>query len=399
MKKVSIIIPAYNAASTLEKCYQSILAQTYSNFEVITVNDGSKDNTLEIMQKYSAQDKRFVSVDKPNGGVSSARNEGLKHATGTYLQFVDADDTIDSQMLEKMVNMLRKNRAQLAICRFTHPFFKTYIEKDVYDLRKASELLRLYQDPYAMVVPWNKLWKRKAFTEKFDEEVRFAEDELCNLANIANVKRVATTNEYLYNYYIVTDKNNKEAQNSCIGKISTKLASGEANASFYWFGKNLLYKRKQIIDQAIKNKKLAIKKQTDLSYYRLVDFSFYTLGVYLGMDVSRKEIIKDYINIIGDPEFREAFKLEEKYGFRLKTMTEEENKKVTQKFIALCYRTYKEKAEQQDFKLLYSFMMIFMALFTEQVSELDTINFKAKFLNDFKNATTPEAKYVRGVLA
>ena len=115
MKKVSIIIPAYNAASTLEKCYQSILAQTYSNFEVITVNDGSKDNTLEIMQKYSAQDKRFVSVDKPNGGVSSARNEGLKYATGTYLQFVDADDTLDSQMLEKMVNMIRKNRSIIPI--------------------------------------------------------------------------------------------------------------------------------------------------------------------------------------------------------------------------------------------------------------------------------------------
>ena len=103
--KFSIIIPVYNAEKYIDKCLDSIIKQTYKNFEVIIINDGSFDNSMKIIHKYETKDKRFKCYSKKNGGLSDARNYGINYVKGNYLLFVDADDYIDIRLLENLSNI------------------------------------------------------------------------------------------------------------------------------------------------------------------------------------------------------------------------------------------------------------------------------------------------------
>ena len=100
----SVIVPVYNAEKTLRRCLDSILRQTFSDYEVILVDDGSKDSSLDICKSYCAKDKRFSVLHQENSGVSKARNRGLDSAKGNYICFVDSDDTITSDYLEQVNN-------------------------------------------------------------------------------------------------------------------------------------------------------------------------------------------------------------------------------------------------------------------------------------------------------
>lgn len=98
--KITVIIPVYNVENYLERCLKSILYNTYTNLEIICVNDGSTDNSKKILESYSKRDKRVVVINKKNAGVSSARNAGIKIATGEYIAFVDSDDWIHEKYFE-----------------------------------------------------------------------------------------------------------------------------------------------------------------------------------------------------------------------------------------------------------------------------------------------------------
>lgn len=106
MEKISIIIPIYNATEFLDKCLGSVINQTYKNIEIICVNDGSKDDSLEILRKYEKKDNRIVIIDKKNAGVSAARNDGIRKSTGEYITFVDADDWLEANTIEILYNTL-----------------------------------------------------------------------------------------------------------------------------------------------------------------------------------------------------------------------------------------------------------------------------------------------------
>ena len=111
--KVSIVVPVYNAQKWLGYCLNSLLAQTWTEFEVILVNDGSTDDSLEICRNYAELDSRFRVLDVPNGGVSRARNLGVSQATGRYLVFVDSDDVVTPDMLEVMLDCARRTGMEL----------------------------------------------------------------------------------------------------------------------------------------------------------------------------------------------------------------------------------------------------------------------------------------------
>ena len=108
MNKVSVIIPAYNAEKFIENCIQSIQRQTFQDFEIIAVNDGSKDGTLSVLKKIAKEDARVVIVDQENKGVSAARNAALKQATGKYLTMVDADDDLPENALKSMLDLMQE---------------------------------------------------------------------------------------------------------------------------------------------------------------------------------------------------------------------------------------------------------------------------------------------------
>lgn len=105
MPKISIIIPVYNVEKYLRRCLDSVRSQTFSDFEVLCINDGSTDNSKKILDEYADCDSRFIVINKKNSGVSAARNDGIKHANGEYIHFMDADDFIDSRYYAEMVKM------------------------------------------------------------------------------------------------------------------------------------------------------------------------------------------------------------------------------------------------------------------------------------------------------
>lgn len=113
---VSILVPVYNTSKYLEKCMDSLIKQTLREIEIICVNDGSTDNSLEILEEYAKKDPRVIIVNKPNGGLPSARNAGIDRATGEYLGFVDSDDYVEVTMFEKMYKTAKKNKAEVVIC-------------------------------------------------------------------------------------------------------------------------------------------------------------------------------------------------------------------------------------------------------------------------------------------
>ena len=111
--KVSIIVPVYNVEKYLDECVKSILAQTYTDIEIVLVDDGSKDTSGAMCDEYKKQDERIVVVHKENGGLSSARNAGMENASGSYYIFVDSDDTISSNMVEEMVKKAKEHDAKI----------------------------------------------------------------------------------------------------------------------------------------------------------------------------------------------------------------------------------------------------------------------------------------------
>jgi glycosyltransferase involved in cell wall biosynthesis len=108
-KRISIIIPVYNGEGWMEKCISSVLSQTYKNLEIIVVDDGSTDKSFQICEKFLEKDSRIKLLRKTNNGQSSARNVGLKHAKGSYIQFVDCDDTLQKNACEIAVNAIEAN--------------------------------------------------------------------------------------------------------------------------------------------------------------------------------------------------------------------------------------------------------------------------------------------------
>ena len=116
---VSVLVPVYNAEKTIVRCLDSILGQTYQNIEVIIVNDGSKDNTLSILENYSEKDVRIRLYDEQNGGVATARNIALRNAKGEYILYVDSDDWLELNAIECLLGEMRKD-VDIVFCASDH---------------------------------------------------------------------------------------------------------------------------------------------------------------------------------------------------------------------------------------------------------------------------------------
>lgn len=222
MEKVSIVVPIYNAERYISNCISSILKQTYTNIEVILVNDGSQDNSLYICEQFKKIDNRIIILNKKNGGVSSARNEGIKIAKGDYLQFVDSDDTLELNFVENLVDNIKFWDAELVICGYNivENNNKSYVEKNsnVYDNTIAFTREDFIENFGAMLLdykkmslgtPWNKLFLRKIIVEnniEFPEHIHYGEDLLFNLQYFAYCNKLIYIKKKLYNYFSVNNQ-------------------------------------------------------------------------------------------------------------------------------------------------------------------------------------------------
>ncbi len=167
--KISVIVPCYNVQEYIEKCLQSLADQTYKNLEVIVVNDGSTDTTRDIIGKFCEGRENFIVVDKQNGGLSSARNEGFKYATGELIGFVDSDDFVDVDMYEHLYNNMIKEGADLSICgkyRYENDIAAPMQKEGIYLSMTGEQALKtlLMGNPYQNEA-WDKLYKRELFDD------------------------------------------------------------------------------------------------------------------------------------------------------------------------------------------------------------------------------------------
>lgn len=201
---VSIIIPVYNAQDCLGKCLNSIISQTYQNLEIICVNDGSTDQSLREIEKFSGVDDRITVVDKPNGGVSSARNAGLKRAKGQYIQFVDSDDAITETMTSTLVNTIITDNSDLVICGYQSQEGEVYLSLDRQCLLKDA-----FHQAFSRLLPtacfnppWNKLYKKALISDEFLETLPLGEDMVFNLNYMKNCGAVSLIHETPYIYTV-----------------------------------------------------------------------------------------------------------------------------------------------------------------------------------------------------
>lgn len=184
MAEISIIVPVYQVEKYISQCIESILAQTFTDFELILVDDGSKDNSGKICDEYAEKDKRIRVLHKENGGLSDARNKGLDNASGNYFMFVDSDDYIAPNMAECLYQNIIKEDADIAACNFRY-VFEEDVEEDFSTENKAEVLSgkeifynRKNERNYGFwTVAWNKLYKAETFKNMRFRFGKYHEDE------------------------------------------------------------------------------------------------------------------------------------------------------------------------------------------------------------------------------
>lgn len=218
---ISIIVPCYNVEEYLSKCLDSLIRQTYTNIEIICVNDGSKDRTLEIMESYAAQEERIQIIDQKNAGISGARNAGIEKAKGQYIMFVDSDDWVDKNICLTLYNSLIDNTADISFCSYIREFEHRSIPKNIFqeDIVFDNEGCRYLQrrilglngvdlanpeNADAIVTVWGKLYKASLIKDTktvfIDTKIIGTEDALFNLYVFKYIDRAVFCNMHLYHY-------------------------------------------------------------------------------------------------------------------------------------------------------------------------------------------------------
>lgn len=214
MSEISVIVPVYNVEKYLKRCVDSILNQSYKDFELILVDDGSKDSSGKICDEYGQTDSRVKVIHKKNGGVSAARNTGLKFATGEYIMFVDSDDTILETFFEQAIFSIKKENVDMYISGITMLNYTEdkFVDSQDYTIKNSEkmtvkELLETCNVNYPMIDicgPCCKLYKSSVIKEKsilFNEEMSLGEDTAFNLNYLESVNTVYFSKSIFYLYF------------------------------------------------------------------------------------------------------------------------------------------------------------------------------------------------------
>lgn len=208
---ISIIVPVYNMEQYLERCINSIWQQTYTNLEIILVDDGSTDRSPQMCDDYAGKDSRIKVVHKQNGGLSDARNAGLAVASGDYIGYVDSDDWIEPDMYERMYGACVEHDAQVAVCRYAQVYKDHVIQggNDQVTAFEREELLRIYIGGHDDYIIYNSVWS-KLFARELVEGVMFpkgrnSEDIMYTTKAFCKADRGVYVDTCLYDYVLDRD--------------------------------------------------------------------------------------------------------------------------------------------------------------------------------------------------
>lgn len=215
MKKISIIVPIYNAENHLEKCIKSILTQTVEDLELILVDDGSKDNSLNICNAYASRDSRVKVIHQKNAGVSAARNHGIEVAEGDYIGFVDSDDWIDTHMYERLLQESCKTNADVVMCDAITVYDNGETQVDTITQLSKNQILKKADFTPSLLVEmagsvWRCIYKNNRYDGKviqcknlhFPLGIKFSEDRIFNIYAFGYANKVSYIKEAYYHRYI-----------------------------------------------------------------------------------------------------------------------------------------------------------------------------------------------------
>ena len=241
MELISIILPIYNVEKDLSRCIESILAQTYTEFEMILVDDGSPDRCGEICDRYAQEDTRIQVIHKKNGGVSEARNAGLDAAQGKYICWVDPDDYIHPQYLETLYRIMQESKADVVVCDY-----KTYYPGEEKEIAPIDQIptyeeiseRNLYDDDFLTnkrvkyVIIWNKLVKAELYNGIRYPIGKVHEDNYTTYKLLDQANKIVYTEQPLY-YYMMRDKSITHDVGFSDKRFHILLATGEEIEYFH----------------------------------------------------------------------------------------------------------------------------------------------------------------------
>ena len=248
---ISVIVPIYNVDKYLTRCINSIVSNTYTNLEILLINDGSTDNSLNICNSFLSKDSRIKIYSKKNGGLSSARNLGIDKSTGKYISFIDSDDYISENFYEYLYNLIQKYNGDVSyITMFKtnnetdlllkEEFKNNKVDEKIDILNKEEALERFHSFTYeyclTSVVSVNKLYKKELFNNIYFPLNKLHEDEFTTYRAIANANKIIYSNMPLYAYF---QRSNSIMNNSFNIKRLDALEAYDNYVSF--FKENKLY--------------------------------------------------------------------------------------------------------------------------------------------------------------
>ena len=215
MIRVSIIIPVYNAEEHLTKCVESVLAQTEKNIEIILIDDGSRDSSLDICQAYEKQDERVRVIHQENFGVSVARNRGIEIAVGEYIGFVDSDDWIQRDMYERLLKEAEETGAEVVMCDAITVYSNGKIQVDTMTQLLENQILKKSDFTPSLLLEmagsaWRCIYKNNKYSDKklnprilqFPLGIKFSEDRIFNLYAFGQANKISYIKEAYYNRYM-----------------------------------------------------------------------------------------------------------------------------------------------------------------------------------------------------
>lgn len=285
---ISIIIPIYKVEPYLRRCLDSIVNQTYTNLEIILVDDGSPDNCPQICDEYAAKDNRIVVIHKENGGLSDARNAGLDICKGKYISFMDSDDWVSLEYINELYSSIKETHADIAIVNHKH--VTSFPSKEIQEKRriklfsKQQALFKLIAEQHQpFVVSWGKLYRKNLFSNIKFPIGKCHEDEFTSHLLINAASKVVYSNKIMYFYYQRPDSITRENhildiietfENRLHFTIKNNLSDliPYAASNLCWKYLNFCYEKylnkeeyKQILDKAKEYRSLIrFRKATDL---------------------------------------------------------------------------------------------------------------------------------------
>ncbi|WP_164667396.1 glycosyltransferase family 2 protein [Virgibacillus doumboii] len=286
--EISIIVPVYNSSPYIKKCLDSILTQTFKNFELIVVNDGSTDHSGDICNQYAQKDNRVRVVHKKNGGVASARNTGLEMAKGEYVSFVDGDDWIYEDMYLILYELCKKTKSDISICsndrEVNGEVIRVEREEFIKEMDNIEAMKQLFTAKYYRFAVWGKLYRKRCFNNIRYPEDRRLDDLPTTYKIFAKANKVVYTNYSGYIYLlrensIITSSYNEKKLDVFLGwdEIITFMSknypqlSEEYISCFVYYSMDHVYAiLNQVSDPAKRKKYLLFIQKYIRKYYKQI---------------------------------------------------------------------------------------------------------------------------------